>query len=291
MAERFGAKYSPGAEPAAAPAPFAKKRRGRAGMRANFLFVAPFVFLLTAFGGTPVGLALDLGAFGLLMLAAWLTREGLAAQEAYDARRVARRPAIPRKLFGAAATGLGLLAGGYVPGVGLVGPVLLGLIGAVLHVCAFGPDPLRDKGLDTATGYETDRVAKVVTGAETDLAAMEAAIARLGDRDLAARAGRFAAHARAMFRRVEDDPRDLNAARKYLGVYLRGARDAATKFEGLGTDRTAEDRARFTALLGDLETRFAARTATLAADNRLDLAVEVDVLRERLAQDGIQTRD
>ena len=33
-----------------------------------------------------------------------------------------------------------------------------------------------------------------------------------------------AAKARAMFRTVEDDPRDLNPARKFLGVYLMAAR-------------------------------------------------------------------
>ena len=36
------------------------------------------------------------------------TREGLQAEAAYDARRIARRPAIPRKLFGGILTGLGL---------------------------------------------------------------------------------------------------------------------------------------------------------------------------------------
>jgi hypothetical protein len=35
----------------------------------------------------------------------------LQAEAAYDARRIARRPAIPRKLFGGILTGLGLAIG------------------------------------------------------------------------------------------------------------------------------------------------------------------------------------
>ena len=45
---------------------------------------------------------------GLMMLAAWLTKEGLVAEDAYHARRVAKKPAIPRKIFGSVLTGIGL---------------------------------------------------------------------------------------------------------------------------------------------------------------------------------------
>ena len=47
----------------------------------------------------------ELGAFAGLMLSAWLLNEGLRAEDAYDARAVARPPAIPRKLFAAVLTG------------------------------------------------------------------------------------------------------------------------------------------------------------------------------------------
>ena len=50
------------------------------------------------------------------------------------------------------------------------------------------------------------------------------------DRDLERRVDSFQSTARAMFRTIEDDPRDLTAARKYLSVYLMGARDATVKF-------------------------------------------------------------
>jgi hypothetical protein len=42
------------------------------------------------------------------LLGAWLTRDGVRAEDAFNERKVARRPAIPRKLFGAVATGLGV---------------------------------------------------------------------------------------------------------------------------------------------------------------------------------------
>ena len=79
------------------------------GLRANILFALPFPFLFQAFTGDADSLLARLGTAGTLLLAAWLTRDGIRAQNAYDARKVARRPAIPRKILAAALTGVALL--------------------------------------------------------------------------------------------------------------------------------------------------------------------------------------
>jgi hypothetical protein len=116
---------------------------------------------------------------------------------------------------------------------------------------------------------------------------MQDAIRRAGDGRTEARVARFADTARAMFRTVESDPLDLTAARKYLGIYLMGARDAAVKFaDHFAATRDAQALADFHALLDDLERNYAARTQTLIAEGKTDLAVEIDVLRERLQREG-----
>ncbi|RMD95168.1 MAG: hypothetical protein D6811_01415 [Alphaproteobacteria bacterium] len=292
MARRYRGPHSPGQGelvPQAPPAPAWHGRRPRPmGARLNMLFVAPLAILVSAFFQPPMGLALDLAAFGLLELAAWLTREGVAAHAAYDARRIARRPAFPRKIAGAVLTGAGLFLAGITPETSLAAPAMLGLLGVALHLLAFGPDPLRDKGADDIDLYQTDRVARAVEEAEKHLAAMAEAIRRTGDRELEARVERFQATARQMMRTVEDDPRDLTAARRYLGVYLLGARDATVKFADLyARNRDGQARADFIALLDDLEKNFAARTATLLEDDRVDLDIEIEVLRDRLAREKV----
>lgn len=290
MAQRFGGRFSPGGgdKPAAPVAhPFDGKRPTRAGFRSNLLFALPFVFAWDAFSGTPADLFLGLGAFALMLLGAWLTREGIFAQDAYDARSVARRPAIPRKALGAALFGAGLATGAVMAGQAPVTAALLGALGAALNLAAFGPDPMRDKGAAGIDAFQTGRVATAVDEAERHLAAMRDAAARAGDRMIEGRVDRFAATARALFRTVEADPRDLTAARKYLGVYLMGARDATIKFaDHYARSRDAQVRADYTALLDDLEQTFAQRTQKLMTDNRTDLDVEIAVLRERLGREG-----
>lgn len=288
MARRFGGTFSPGSRGGAKGPPPVPARRSPVGLRVNLLFVLPFLFAFSAFFRDPAGMVANLSTFAALMLAAWLTREGVIAHDAYDARRVARRPAIPRKIFGSLATGLGLglagLAGGSV-----VNAVIFAVLGAGLHFAAFGADPLRDKGLEGVDQFQSDRVARAVEEAESHLQAMTDAILRARDRRVEDRLAEFQAHVRQLLRAVENDPRRLIAARRYLGIYLLGARDATVKFADLyARNRDPEARDAYTALLDDLQQNFTLRTETLLDSDRQALDIEMAVLRERLEREGLR---
>lgn len=293
MAQKYGGKFSPDGKTPSSTAPqstpFDGKTRARAGGRVNFLFLAPLPLAVSAFFLDASGLFFRLLAFGLLILAAWLTREGVIAHEAYDARKIARRPALPRKILGALLTGAGLGLAGWVGG-GVANAAIFGVLGAALHLFAFGPDPLKNKGMEGIDEFQNDRVARAVGEAEKMLAAMKDAILRAKDRELENRVDRFQSTARHMFRTIEDDPRDLTAARKYLTVYLMGARDATAKFADVyARNRDTSARSDYVALLDDLEANFTAQTEKMLTDNRTDLTVEIEVLRERLEREGVAT--
>lgn len=286
MAERYRGRYSPDAP--SDPARPARRMPSQAERRTRMVFLLSLLFAAKAFVQDPADMLRLLAAFALLLLATWLTREGIRAKEAYDERRTARRPAFPRKIFGSLLTGLGLGVAAASAGAGAILPVLIGLAGAALHFMTFGPDPMKDKGMEGVDTYQQDRAARIVAEGEAYLKEMRAAAQPLADRQLADRIDRFAATARTLFRTVEEDPRDLTAARRYLGVYLMGARDATVKFADLWRrEKDASARADYEALLTDLETNFAQRTRALLSDNRSDLDVEISVLRERLQREGV----
>lgn len=288
MAERYRGRYSPGEPGRAEP---------RADLhhpyesRTKWITIAAIPFLLSAFWQEPMGMVANLAAFGLVAFASRLTREGLQAEAAYDARRVARRPAWPRKLFGGVLTGLGLAVGAWAPDA-VAGAALIGVAGLALHYLAFGPDPMRDKGMEGIDSFQQDRVARFIAEGDGYLQGMQDAIRRTGDRRLEARVAVFAETARELFRRVEEDPGDLAAARRYLGVYLMGARDATVKFADLYTHtRDARALADYESLLTDLEGNFAARTRSLIEGGRTDFDIEMQVLRDRLAREGVRPQD
>jgi hypothetical protein len=290
MAQRFGGRFSPGgARPDAAQEALAEMRRvDAAGAKANLLFVPAVIAAFAGLFGSPAALVLSLGSAAVLALSAWLLREGLRAEAAFEARAIARRPGLPRKTFAAVLTGGGALLAGLSGGTEFLGSLLYGIAASGLHLAAFGLDPLSDKRVEGIDSFQQDRVARVVEEAEGYLAAIREQIASLGDRALEMRVTGFEALARRMIRTVEEDPRDLSAARRYLGVYLMGARDATLRFADLyRRSRDPAARADYEALLGDLEANYAEGTTRLLDGGREAMDLEIKVLRDRLHREGV----
>ncbi|TPE50506.1 5-bromo-4-chloroindolyl phosphate hydrolysis family protein [Amaricoccus solimangrovi] len=297
--QRYGGPYSPDG-PAASkegraappPPPFRNRRASNVSFRARLMFALPapllFAGLFAIGSGDPAAMLADLGGFAGLTGSAWLLAEGQRAEAAYAARAVARPPAIPRKLFAAALTGVSIAAVNYLSLDQGLGSVAYGLVAALAHVAAFGVDPMRKKGIAGVDDFAAERVAKAIDAAEELLRDTLAAAAGLRDRRLRSRVERVCDNAREVFRVVERDPRDLPRSRAFLSVYLLGLRDATVKYADLA-DRGGAPGAkeRYEALLSDLETSFSKQRTHLLEDNRGDLDIEIEVLRDRLRQDGL----
>ena len=293
MAKSYGGKYSPrgtGTGPTDPAHQEAVEARAvdRATRGTKLLYVPAIVLVFTSLGSGPATLVTALIAACILTLAAWLTQEGLKAETAYKARKVARKPAVPRKMLGSLATSVGIGMAAYTGDTGMVGAILYGVAALGLHVAAFGIDPMTDKRMEGIDTFQQDRVARVVEQADETLSTMRSHITRLEDRDLTGRVDAFQATARKMARTVQEDPRDLTSARKYLGVYLEGARDATVKFVDLYLRKPDPDaRTHYIDLLNDLQTNFAARTDKMLVDDRTDMDIEIKVLRDRLQREGL----
>lgn len=290
--KRFGGAHSPGAAPRAARNRFAGGRAKRFSLRVFGLYLAALPLAPVVFGSfitlAPLTLAWSSVALAALWLGAWLTGQGMKAAAAYDERRIARPPAFPRKLFGAGLTGVGVgvaIFFGSDPGV--LGAALFGAVAACAHVFTFGADPMRAKGGAGIAGGELDRVAAKLEEAEAVVAQTVAASDRFRDRALSRRVDGLARAARDILREIETDPRDLRRARRFLSVHLVGLRDASLKFAAASERGGAgETRASYEALLADLERSFAAQRSHLMVDDQTALEVEIEVLRDRLRQDG-----
>lgn len=296
MANRYGGQYSPDGlqrdhrNQATSPMPPAPIRHPLES-RPKWVTIAATPFLLNAFFQAPVGMISDLAAFGLIASGMWMTREGLVAEAAYQVRRVARRPAIPRKLFGGLLAAVGLGVGAAAPDA-VTGGVLVGVAGMALHFLSFGADPMRDKGATGVDSFQQDRAQRMVDEGEALLAEMKDAILRAGDRRLEGRVAMFAATVDELFDRVRDNPGDLSGARRYMGIYLMGARDATIKFANLyARIRDQDIRASYEKFLDDLEKDFKAQSRKMLNSDRDDLDIEISVLRDRLEREGVRASE
>ena len=143
MAKRYGGKYSPDA-PAPGSGSASRPAVRKSGGRSNVMFVPAIVLVATTFSDGATGLALGLAGAAALVLGAWLLREGLQAEAAFNARKVARRPAFPRKIFAAVASGIGAGSNGT-----------LTMNGGTLNLFAFGfATPVSQQGAALLLGDE-----------------------------------------------------------------------------------------------------------------------------------------
>ena len=312
MAQRFGGKFSPGgakdASSSATPPPnrFRGQSASSVDVRSLAMFIFPTPLLLAALGAVgdnALGMVGFLAAYAILMFGAFLLREGQKAQDAFNARAIAKAPAFPRKLCAAGLAGIGVFLASWLAtpptdggvlaqlasfGGSIVNALIFGALTTGAHLAAFGLDPMKAKGLEDRSigAAEVARVSEALDKAEAKLKSIEDLAHQLRDREIDDKVLSLNATVRQMIKLVEEDPRDLSRARKYLGVYLKGAEDAtrkyATNHERLNDPKLRED---YLALLTDLEAGFQRGKDTLLVDDRADLEVEIEVLRERLEQE------
>ncbi|MDP5359569.1 MAG: hypothetical protein NWR52_05390, partial [Paracoccaceae bacterium] len=149
MAKRFGGKFSPDGQAAGPREEVIDPRQIKAaGSRAKILYVPGVILAALSLNNGPVVLVTALIGAAVLTLAAWLLQEGLEAEAAYDARKVARRPAVPRKTLASGLTGIGTAIAAYVGDSGVIGSVLYGAAALGLHTATFGIDPMKDKRME-----------------------------------------------------------------------------------------------------------------------------------------------
>ncbi|MBY8976535.1 5-bromo-4-chloroindolyl phosphate hydrolysis family protein [Rhodobacteraceae bacterium NNCM2] len=294
-AQKFGGAHSPGGNPnpGAASSPAANKFRNRkaasVGIRGLVMFILPTPLLLAALGhlGSNAFSAIGiLGAYACLMLGAWLLREGQTAEAAYNARQIARPPAFPRKLCAAALAGIGV-AGAIImtEGLGdLIQAIGLGAIAVVSHIASFGLDPMKSKGIEGKAA--PDHVIDAIDKAEARVNDITRMAGTLRDREITNLVEGLMSKVREMLTLVQEDPRDLSRARRYFTVYLKGAEDATRKYvENHVRLDDPKLRSDYISLIGELEDSFGRGREMLLHDDRTDLEVEIEVLRERLGQE------
>ena len=162
MAKRYGGKYSPGEVDLQADAPDISRFRGRRAANVNvfarLMYFAPLPLLTSGLGevsrGDALGMVAELGALVLLLSGAWLLNEGLKAENAYRARKIARPPAIPRKFLSLVATAAGVgLAAWLGAGYGLIPGIVFGAVAGAAHLFAFGLRPDEEEGHGGHVGF------------------------------------------------------------------------------------------------------------------------------------------
>ncbi|WP_027160211.1 5-bromo-4-chloroindolyl phosphate hydrolysis family protein [Methylobacter luteus] len=259
------------------------------GLLLYFLPLALIPATFIALGkGHLLGVLVNAIGFGLYMLAAWCVRKGLQAEHIYNKSRIARPPQ-PLKMTAAI---IAALTTGMVAWLGAGRPLpvaLLFAVGAFLGMyLSYGFDPRKEKNIVAAHGYSRDEILQTLEDSSRIIRGIEQANDRIRNAELNQRIERICEIADSILAEIEADPRDIRRARKFLNVYLDGARQVTEGYAKTHPQtQSGELEQNFRNVLETIESVFQEQHQKLLEEDVFDLDVKIEVLATQLKREGI----
>ncbi|NND61410.1 MAG: 5-bromo-4-chloroindolyl phosphate hydrolase [Gammaproteobacteria bacterium] len=248
------------------------------------LFIVPF-------SGDLVKLVTYYGAFASFVAGARFMKAGLVAEAEYHKRKIAAPPKTPRKLLGSLFTGAGAFICSWLAmGHSLLFAGALGVMAVAGATLFYGRDPKAPKygEIVGGHGYTAEEVMAALTEAEEKIASIEVAARDIRNPELTNRLKRIARRARNIVDVMEDDPGGLRRARRFLNVYLDGARRVTEGYARTHRrSEAAELENNFRNVLTTIEDVFEEQHQKLLEHDALDLDVQIDVLSQQLKKQGV----
>ena len=264
---------------------------------AIILYFLPLPLLGKAFyelvlRGRFTGFVISLALFALFVLGAELMRRGITKSWDFKARKVALAGGAPLKTMGALVIGAATFATAFLAAdQSLPAAIAIGL-GALLGLfLTYGLDARGAKGVAADSGVSAEEVNAALAEARGRIGALEEAAKRFAGptayamrqkiREVVAAAGK-------VLHLIEEDPRDLRRARKFLNVYLDSAKTVTENYASISAKTPSpEMEAKYGAVLDDLKKTCEEQYAKLLENDTLDLDAQIEVLKVRLTKEGL----
>jgi 5-bromo-4-chloroindolyl phosphate hydrolysis protein len=264
---------------------------------AIILYLLPLPLLGKAFyelvlRGRFSGFVLSLALFALFILGAELARRGIARSWEFRQRKIAQAGGAPLKTMGAGVIGLATgLTAFLAADQSLPASIAIGLGSLLGFFLTYGLDPRGAKGLAADAGITIEEVQTALEEARGRIGAIENAAKRFAGakayemrqkiRDVVAAAGK-------VLHLIEEDPRDLRRARKFLNVYLDSAKTVTENYAAISNKTHApEMETKYASVLDDMKKTCEEQYAKLLENDTLDLDAQIEVLKTRLTREGL----
>ncbi len=227
--------------------------------------------------------ALNLTAFLLLFAAIILSKRGFAQERNYDLAKLTKAPKIPYKQLSAYLLGFATFFSAYIAGsLSFINALFLAALAILGYWLYYGFDPSKDK-LENFDDISIDLVLETMQKAHSKVALIEKENTMIKDTLLSQKITGALGQAKLILSAIEEEPKKLRDARKFLVVYIDGIADVTTSYRAIDEDKvTPETREKLLHLMDDVEIRFQKELKQLKEGHQLDLDLHIDVLKEQI---------
>jgi len=228
-------------------------------------------------------------AMALFLGGALIARRGLQQEYENAENKTAKRP-LPLKVLAAAMVSMATgLCSWLAVGHSLLFSVVVTLLTFLAFYLSYGIEPIRSMFASPGSDFDEEGFSNTLLDAEQKIAKIENVIHMLSNLELNSRLLRITQLARDIVSRIEQDPKDIHRARKFLYVYLDGAlrvTEGYAKTHKQANSMVLEDK--FRNVLITIEDVFKQQQQRLLENDILDLDVQIEVLNKQMRQEGIR---
>lgn len=222
-------------------------------------------------------------AFFLVVLAAVFTRKGLRATAEYEARALSAPPP-PYRYYGLfLASTASFVVARLLNDYSIAESLAFTVLTALGYFLYYELDPRREKLVEGVGGYSTEELAEIIREAQERIDDIESQKLKLGDSEVSQQLARIVGLAEDVLGILESKPKQLRQARRFMNVYLDGAREVTVGYASM-FDKTqnVELHNNFRDVLNTIENSFLEQREKLLSNDLLDLDIQIEVLKKQM---------
>ncbi len=268
--------------------PFHPKKKNRFKHRQGnflYLFLAPLflAIILALLQRDIVSFISNIIAFGLFFATAKINTIGLSNEYEYHTKTLTKAPKTPFKTIAAILLGLSTLFTSTVAGEGsILTGTFLAIVSTIGYYLYYGTDPREDK-IDNIGDISAQFVIETLSEARAKLSSIETNISYITDKKLYSELKIATNKGYEIIDTIEEDPKDLRVARKFIIVYIDGIKKVTQSYTSIDEEEiTDETKEKLSNLLLDIEERFEKEIKRLKKNNQFDLDVNIEVLQKQI---------
>ncbi len=250
-----------------------------------YLFLIPlFIAVILALLQTNIyAFLLNSMAFSLFFITAKVSSIGFLQEAEYMNNTLTKAPKIPYKtIAGFLLGGSTFLTAWIAGGKPFLTALFLGVIGTLGYYMFYGFDPKKDK-LENLGDVSAEFVLETINEAKTKLVKIEGHMREIKDGLLFDKLNIAVSKAKDILETIQNDPKDIRVARKFLIVYIDGIAKVTDSYVAMDEeDIKIETKEKLYGLMEDLDSRFDKELVRLKNNNQFDLDVHIDVLKEQI---------
>ena len=250
-----------------------------------YLFLIPlFLSIIIALFQTNIkAFMLNSISFLLFLAVATVAKKGFLQEGKYHKEIFTKAPKVPYKTIAGYLLGFSTFFTAYFAGEEtLIKSFFLATISIIGYFLFYGFDPKENK-FNNLGNISSDFVLETINEAKIKLATIKNSITQIKDTILHEKLNIAISKSEHILQTIQEDPKDIRVARKFLIVYIDGIANVTEAYTALDEkDIDRQTKERLHTLMDDVEQRFDKELKRLKNNNMFDLDVHIDVLKEQI---------